>query len=605
MCGIAAIYSYHYASSPINRDELYTIRDHMTKRGPDGYGAWFSTDGRVGIGHRRLSVIDLSVNGSQPMTNQDGSLVIAFNGEIYNYKSLSSDLRRKGYKFKSESDTEVLLHLYADRGEEMVHALRGMFAFSIWDVKNNKMLMVRDPYGIKPLYYSNDGWTLRVASQVKAIIGGGKVSKIIEPAGMVGFFLTGSIPEPFTLYKEIRQVPAGSYIWVDETGPSVPKHYFSLSKCFHNITAKTNNNIIDVRESLLDSIYHHFISDVNVGIFLSAGIDSGTLVSLAKEAKICNLPTITLAFDEFQGDYQNEAPLAEKISEKFGTKHTTRTITQSEFVDELPNIFKVMDQPSVDGINTYFVSKAAAETGLKVAISGIGGDELFGGYSTFLDIPLLVRSLYMPSRIPFAGDCFRFLTAFSKSLHPKKKAILKFGGSYPGAYFLKRGLFMPWELKNIMDKDIAYEGLRHLDLFSSINSTITPDPKNSFSRVAAMESSLYMRNQLLRDADWAGMAHSLEIRVPLVDVKLLNSITPIVTSIPHPKRKNLLSQSPSEPLPNEITKRVKTGFGLPIEKWLSINKNIGSWRNVKSLSCDNQPKSRRWAYIVMENYKSR
>ena len=229
MCGIAGIYAYHYAANPADRTELQRIRDHMAARGPDGVGEWCSPDDRVMLGHRRLSIIDLSERGAQPMISADGKLVVTFNGEIYNYRELRRSLEMQGYVFRTETDTEVLLQLYAHKGEAMVTDLRGMFAFGLWDAQKNALLLARDPYGIKPLYYADDGWTLRFASQVKALLAGGKVSRDPEPAGWVGFCLFGSVPEPFTTYQEIRALPAGSTLWVDRIGTRTVKQYFSLA----------------------------------------------------------------------------------------------------------------------------------------------------------------------------------------------------------------------------------------------------------------------------------------------------------------------------------------------------------------------------------------
>ena len=215
MCGIAGIFAYRSTATAVDREELVRIRDHMTSRGPDGSGEWYSADGRVGFGHRRLSIIDLSSRAAQPMQTADGRLVITFNGEIYNYQALRSKLEAKGYVFRSNSDTEVLLHLYTELGDEMLPQLRGMFAFAIWDSREKQLLLARDPYGIKPLYYADNGSTLRFASQVKALMASRHVSKDPDSAGWVGFYLFGSVPEPFTTYREVRALPAGSFIRID------------------------------------------------------------------------------------------------------------------------------------------------------------------------------------------------------------------------------------------------------------------------------------------------------------------------------------------------------------------------------------------------------
>ncbi|MEK7762549.1 MAG: asparagine synthase (glutamine-hydrolyzing) [Nitrospirota bacterium] len=578
MCGIAGIFSYHYASLDINRDELRRIRDYMTARGPDGYGEWFSTDNRVGLGHRRLAIIDLTDRAAQPMMSADGRLAITFNGEIYNHLTLRRKLESKGYKFRTVSDTEVLLHLYTDKGEAMVNDLRGMFAFSLWDSRKEALFLARDPYGIKPLYYADDGWTFRFASQVKALQSGGRISRDPDPAGHVGFYLFGSVPDPYTLWQEIRAVPAGSTMWVDRIGASEPKRYFSLSQTYRE--AQVNPLQLDkvelyqfAREAFLDSVRQHLVADVPVGAFLSSGIDSGSLVGLMRDAGQSDIQTVTLTFSEFADKAQDEAPLAEQVARQFGTRHTTRTVTEAEFREDFPRIMDSMDQPSIDGINSWFVSKAAQELGIKVAMSGLGGDELLGGYSSFERIPNLVSRLAIPSRIPFLGRLARtagrqFLPkAFN--LHPKALGVLEYGGTYPGAYLLSRGLFMPWELDAVLDKGMIREGLRRLRPLNYIGKTLIPDPGTPQSRVAVLESELYMRNQLLRDTDWASMAHSLEVRVPLVDSHLLKTLAPAFAFGEASCRKDLLARSSRIPLPEAVHARGKTGFSIPIANWIS------------------------------------
>src|SRR5262247_958670 len=319
MCGIAGIYAYHYAANPVDRAELQRIRDHMAARGPDGLGEWHSQDERVGLGHRRLTIIDLSERGAQPMASADGRLVVTFNGEIYNYRQLRASLEARGYTFRTQTDTEVLLHLYPEKGEAMVHDLRGMFAFGLWDEEKSGLLLARDPYGIKPLYYADDGWTLRFASQVKALLAGGKVSRDPEPAGWVGFCLFGSVPEPFTTYREIRALPAGSTLWVDRIGIREAKQYFSIADAYCRAEAARSSRNDEglrrgIREALLDSVRHHLVADVPVGAFLSSGIDSGALVGLMRDAGQQDLQTVTLAFEEFRGKHEDEAPVAAEVA---------------------------------------------------------------------------------------------------------------------------------------------------------------------------------------------------------------------------------------------------------------------------------------------------
>ena len=609
MCGIAGVYANRSSARSVDHDELVRMRDHMAARGPDGSGEWYSADGRVGFGHRRLSIIDLSTRGAQPMQTADGKLVVTFNGEIYNYRALRSRLEAKGYVFQSNSDTEVLLHLYADLGHDMLGQLRGMFAFGLWDSQQQQLLLARDPYGIKPLYYADDGSTLRFASQVKALMAGRGVSRDLDAAGLVGFCLFGSVPEPFTTYREVRALPAGSFVRINQHGLGAPIQYYSIARTYSEArerpcstpTRKKETEAL-VREALLDSVRHHLVADVPVGAFLSAGVDSSTLVGLMREVGQQDIQTVTLAFDEFRGTPNDEAAEATAVAEFYATRHTTRVVGENEFRADLPAIIEAMDQPTIDGINVWFVSKAAHELGLKVAVSGLGGDELFGGYPSFRDLPTSVRWMAAPSSIPFLGQALRsaFHTMRGEKwgVNPKVAGLVEYGGNYPGAYLLRRGLFMPWELPDVLGPEVAREGLKRFDPIKYIAGTLVPDPQQPFMRVATLESSLYMRNQLLRDTDWASMAHSLEVRVPLVDAVLLDKLTSIKPG--QAKIKSLLAESPERPIGGGMMQRRKTGFNVPIAKWISREQQsaMSEWKRVPLLRSPRCHWSRRWAYSV-------
>ena len=574
MCGIAGIHAYHYAANAVDRAELTAIRDHMAARGPDGHGDWYAVDGRVGLAHRRLAIIDLSENGRQPMLSADGQLVVTFNGEIYNFAELRTELETNGHVFRTRSDTEVLLHLYAARGVEMVRVLRGMFAFALWDSRAQTMLLARDPYGIKPLYYSDDGWTCRFASQVKALLAGGNISRDPEPAGEVGFYLFGSVPEPFTSYRAIRAVPAGTTIVIDRTGAQAPRRYHSVAAeyCRDTDALPAVDLGAQARAALLDSVRAHLVADVPVGAFLSAGIDSSALVGLMRDAGAENIETVTVGFEEFRGTHDDETVLAAAVAKTYATRHTTRIVTRAEFEADLPRIMAAMDQPSIDGVNTWFVSKAARELGLKVAISGLGGDELFGGYPSFRDVPRWVRAARLPACVPGLGRVIRQTAGGllgRMAGNPKAAGLIEYGGSYAGGYLLRRGLFMPWELASVLEPTIVREGLARLVPLQLIGRELEPRPGNALARVAALESGLYMRNQLLRDTDWASMAHSLEVRVPLVDSKLLRSLAPGARLLAAGRGKPLLAAAPSRPLPGAVVNRVKSGFTTPVAGWMS------------------------------------
>jgi asparagine synthase (glutamine-hydrolysing) len=575
MCGINGIFAYAADAPPVDAEELTRSRECMRSRGPDAASQWISADGRVGLGHRRLAIIDLSPGGAQPMHR--GELALIFNGEIYNYQELRARLEAQGRTFTSHSDTEVVLALYDAMGEAMLNELRGMFAFALWDGARRRMLIARDPYGIKPMYLADDGKTLRIASQVKALIASGRVDRQFDPAAAAGFFLRGTVPEPFTMYRAIRALPAGTYCYVDSRGVGKPQTYFSIAATLREATGsalrlREDERVPFVHDAVLESVRYHMVADVPVGAFLSAGIDSSAIVAFARESGATDLQTMTLRFAEYRGRDNDEAPLAALVARQYGVPHTIQELGITDFRGELPKIFAAMDQPTVDGLNSYFISKAAAQLGLKVALSGAGGDELFGGYTSFRDIPRWMPITSVLSHVPGLGEgVYRLNTALarrSRHISPKMGEILRHGSSYAGAYLVKRGRFLASELPEVLGPEIAAEGLRRLDLLSLIEQTVTPDPGTPYARVAALESSLYLRNQLLRDMDWASMAHSLEVRVPLVDAHLLRKLAPVLVNRTG-RGKQILANAPRPGLPDAVRNRRKTGFTLPIRQWLA------------------------------------
>jgi asparagine synthase (glutamine-hydrolysing) len=521
----------------------------------------------VGLGHRRLSIIDVNERANQPMVH--GDLVLTFNGEIYNY----SDLRDDG-AYETTSDSEVLLRMYRKFGAAMLPRLRGMFAFAIWDARTNTLFLARDPYGIKPLYYANDGRTFRFASQAKALLTG--VSSSRDPAGVVGFLLRGHVPEPFTIYEDIRMLPAGSWMVVTRDGASEPRPHFSIAEVLRDAVNEHRRYSDSERAAIIadgvrESVRYHLVSDVPVGAFLSAGRDSGSIVGLAAETGI---PPQTITM-RFEGQANDETPLAEIVARQYGTTHHTATLSRDAFRAQLPRALAAMDQPTLDGLNSYFVSAAAAELGWKLALSGTGGDELFGGYSTFRNIPRFVRAVRPFRRMATAFRRVYRRIASGPRFSPKTAYTLHYCTSYEGAYLLKRGLFLPEEVASIVGEEMAEEGLKRLNLLDRIRDSITPDPGTPFARIAAMESALLLRNQLLRDIDWASMAHSLEVRVPLVDAFLLRKIAPAVFSTNKRNGKELLACTPHRPLPPAVLTRKKTGFTVPNVAWLDDRRHIG------------------------------
>jgi len=573
MCGLNGIFAFHSAAGAPKEAELLATREAMSARGPDGAGSWWSEGRRCGLAHRRLSIIDLSDRALQPMLSSDGRLAIVFNGEIYNYAELRRELELKGQRFRTTSDTEVLLVLYALEGESMVARLRGMFAFAIWDAEKGGLFLARDPYGIKPLYTCSDGGTFRFASQVRALIAGGAVAREPSSAGVVGFHLWGSVPEPHTLYRDIFAFPPGHTQFVDAKGPREPRAYASIAKVLAD-GARQEAPIAEtgqrIRDAVLESVRAHLVADVEVAVFLSAGVDSGALLGLMRDAGQEKIRAITLEFEEFRGSAEDERPLAAEVAKLYGAEHIVRTVSEAEFKASLDQILLDMDQPSIDGVNTWFVAKAAREAGLKVALSGVGADELLAGYPSFDDIPRWVRLLRAPSAIPGIGRAARALLGLLSvgSRSPKSLGMLEFGGSYAGAYLLRRCLYLPFELDRVLDPELVVDGLRRLDPLGAVKASMSPISSSPISRVSALESVNYMRNQLLRDSDWAGMAHSIEIRTPFVDIDLLRQLAPVVPHLSARRGKLALAAAPTQPLPDAIVDRPKTGFGVPTGQWL-------------------------------------
>lgn len=566
MCGLAG--QFMYQRGAVELPGLRVAQNMMTRRGPDGRGEWVSEDRSVALVHRRLSIIDLSEHGAQPMSSADGRLRVVFNGEIYNYLELRRWCEQKGALFRSESDTEVLLNLYEQQGPKFLSRLRGMFAFALWDEAEQALLLARDPLGIKPLYYSDSGSDLVFASQVKALLHSDLVTdRAHSAAGVVSFFLWGYVTDPHTIYRHIAALPAGHSLIIRRGGRPEVRCYSDPLDALRAPRESIPSG--ELHEILMDSIRHHLVSDVPVGLFLSAGIDSGALCALTREIyPRQQFGAVTLGFQEYLGSENDETQLAAACARRYDFSHAVHLIKREDFVKEKTRLFEAMDQPTVDGVNTYLVSKAAAQTGFKVAMSGVGGDELFGGYPSFKDVPQAAAfGRWIPAPV---GRLVRQAIGplLSPSMSPKAAGLLEYSRSVEEAYLLRRALFMPWELDAILGKNLAREGLEELDPVASMRE-VTQDINDPYYRVMALEYGVYLRNCLLRDADWAGMAHSLEIRTPLVDAWLFKSIAGRTLQNTGQRLGKLdLALAPARPLPGAFLRRPKTGFSVPVREWL-------------------------------------
>jgi asparagine synthase (glutamine-hydrolysing) len=604
MCGFAGAFLFERNDSA-NDFIVQRMCDHMEARGPNGVGYW--SDHRAGLyfGHRRLSIIDLDSRANQPMRSEDGRYLIIFNGEIYNFRELRSSLESKGEIFRTQSDTEVLLKLYRDEGEGMLSRLRGMFAFAIYDCQTRSVFMARDPYGIKPLYIARceEGWLF--ASQVKGLLASGLVKKDPDAIGQASFWLFGSVPEPHTWFRDISALPAGSWCRIMEDGQRAgPYSYWNIADSWRD-APDCRLALADVREivhrAVSSSVRQHLVADVPVGIFLSGGIDSGALAGLMRDQSQLPIQGITIAFEEFRGRHEDEVPGAREIAKRYGINHHVRTVTKKEFEDDLPKIFSSMDQPSIDGINTWFASKAVAELGLKVVISGVGGDELFYGYPSFRQLPTLVSRCKTVERVPGARAVANLILnqKARRSGNSRWRWLTEYGDNLYGAYWLRRGLFAPEELGELMGKAFANEALSEIDPVSLVESMVGSLSTDSMAAVGQIESMAYLRNQLLRDSDWASMAHSVELRTPLVDAWLLRDLMPVLRSFDRFKGKSLLAASPLLPLSEDLVSRKKTGFSIPLGVW-GKEATPSSPRVYKQAPTQGGGDSRMWAKTIAE-----
>lgn len=595
MCGIAGYFDYGDGGRPSDSD-LVAVRDSMQARGPDAAGVWWSARGEAGLAHRRLSIIDLSESGSQPMHTADGRYSIVFNGEIYNYAELRGQLVSKGYRFRSQSDTEVILHLYDLAGDSMLDRLRGMFAFGLWDAGRKRLVLARDPYGIKPLYVHDNGKAIWFASQVRALL---RVLPEVEedPAGHAGYHVWGHVPEPYTLFRGIRSLEPGTCRTISFGGQQATRRFWNIGAELvgREFPAADEAQADEARESMRDILQRvvaaHMVADVPVGVFLSAGRDSTTLLGLASKLTAGRaVQTVTVGFDEFAGTALDEAPLARVAAERYGAVHSEVCFSRQTTEELIPGFLAAMDQPTVDGFNTFLVSRAAAGQGLKVALSGVGADELFRGYPGFTSIPRLVSRARAVAGMPLVGRTLRRLAqpVVRRFSNPKYASVIEYGGSYGSAYLLRRALFLPWELERVLDRELVRAGLNELGIEASLEAAHA-GIANPQLKVTNLENGFYLRNQLLRDTDWASMASSLEVRTPFVDAFLLRDVIRHADRFGWPT-KALMAATPSPALPEPIVQRAKTGFAVP------VNHSRGKQRVA------GEPPQRTWARDVYYRY---
>ena len=558
MCGISGIVLKQSASTSdreLARSHVQMMMEQLHHRGPDGQDIYCAPNYPMWLAHNRLSIIDLSQAASQPMASSCGRYVITYNGELYNYQSLQDRLIARGVKFATLSDTEVILQAYIQFGADALTMFRGMFAFFIWDNELETGFAARDPFGIKPFYYlhntSNESFAF--ASELRAL-------SITEQAptlnrnAVYGYLRTGSVQEPQSIIEQISLMPAGHYLTIEQ-GKLQIKQYWSASSHIQVQHNDRHNAITHLRKALESTIAAHFVSDVPVGLFLSGGIDSTILLALAtqfyQQQNISTpIKTFSIAFDDPQWD---EGELAARTAEHFGADHTEWKITASDAQALFTHYLNAVDQPSIDGFNTFCVSKLAHDAGQKVVLSGLGGDELFAGYPSFKAVPKL-RLLSILSA-PFWPAIALIRTVAWKTFSPKIRRLLDAlyrPWSSTAAYYSYRAVYSEQEA-HALQKTIALPEQR-----SKLKEPIASDP-------SLYELCAYMQNQLLRDSDSMSMAWSLELRVPFVDSDFFASALAIAPELRLQHGKQLLIQAVPE-LPDWVVNQPKRGFRFPFDE---------------------------------------
>ena len=581
MCGICGVIGFENPSDSQNL--VRQMNAAMVHRGPDAEGLLIAP--RAALGMRRLSIIDLP-GGGQPVWNETATLAIVFNGEIYNFRELRAELEALGHQFHTHSDTEVIVHAYESWGADCVPRLRGMFTFAIAEMPSGRggevarVFLARDRFGIKPLYFSIADGKLAFASEVRALLASGLIARKISPAAVASYVLFGAVGEPMTLVEGISSLPPGHTMLIDAKSPSAatPKPYWNLAAAKSGEPSH-NGNAADapkqLRALLEDTVQKHLIADVPIGVFLSSGTDSTALTALASQQR-SGLHTFTLIFPE--RDF-SEAEIARRTAKRFGTTHQELMIGGEEMLARMDEAIAAFDQPSMDGINTYFVSWAARQAGLKVALSGLGSDEVFGGYSTFRTAPQLARFAKWAQAAPASlrRATAPAVQALGQKLSPGdagRKAASAWSDPefFPDAYFLSRTLFPPEQamalLSRIPEKSAEKPSADWKSWLEQIS--IEAGTLNGASKTSWLELRSYMVNILLRDTDSMSMRHSLEVRVPFLDHPLVEFALSLSDSAKrHAERpKALLVAALADLLPEEVVNQNKRTFTLPWETWL-------------------------------------
>jgi len=589
MCGIAGIFGL---GSSIDRAFPEKALEMLRHRGPDDSGIYWASEDGVGLAHTRLSIIDLSSNAHQPMTDNKTGLTIVFNGEIYNFREIKKELVSMGYDFFSDSDTEVILKSYHAWKEACLNKFRGMFAFCVFDRQNKELFLARDRFGIKPLYYYFKGGKFIFSSELKAFAADGSIDLRIEPKSAALFLSSGQVPAPLTIYKDIFSLEAGQYLKVSSRGLKKEKYYdlfTSLVNAENAVPAGREASVLAAKKSFEESIKYHLVSDVEIGAFLSGGIDSSAIVSMMRAAGHGAIKTVSLVFPG--QDRFDESRYSRLVAKKFVTKHLEVAITEKDLMDHMDRFFSYMDRPTIDGVNTYFISLAAKKAALKTIMSGLGGDEVFGGYDSFANIPVL-RSLLNKWRA-LLGLVPGPLLNNNKLKYLRDNRI----SDLPGIYRVYRSVFLPADIKAALGGSLLTPADMTASGAPAISRKDLPDKK----LISVLEIYNFMGGQLLRDSDIFSMAHSLELRVPFVDHKLIETVLTLTQEHVYggKRQKQLLIDAVGD-LPREVYDRPKMGFTIPFAVWIKNALKGEIEEELKSSRTINKDFSR----SVIESYKS-
>jgi asparagine synthase (glutamine-hydrolysing) len=573
ICGVVGIDSRE-ASEPAVRRMMAA----MLHRGPDEEGMLFAPP--VAAGMRRLSIVDLA-GGSQPVWNDAGTLAIVYNGEVYNFLELRAELESAGHRFRTRSDTEVVLRAYEAWGERSVERLQGMFAFAIVEMPDGgvgrpaRVFLARDRMGIKPLYYALVAGKLVFASEVRALLASGLVPARVSADAIPGYLLLGSVCEPQTLIEGVCSLPPGCWMAVAAenrvSAAPVPKRYWEPPAQTPESVPQTARR---TRALLEKAVEGHLIADVPVGVFLSSGLDSTAIAALASRAR-SGIHTFTVAFTDADKGF-SEAEIARRTAVRLKTDHRELTLSSDEVLSRLDEAIRGFDQPSMDGINTYFVSWAARQSGLKVALSGLGSDELFGGYGTFTSTPKIARAMRFARMLPaplraLIAKTLSKSNGFGATPDASRKATAAVLNptALPDPYFFTRLLFTPENAAAALPSAYSlWKKSPSCRWFA--DSAARARSMDDFTAVSWLELRSYMLNTLLRDTDAMSMHHSLEVRVPFLDAPLVDYVLSLPEKAKHhaARPKSLLVEALGEVFPEEILAQQKRTFTFPWENWL-------------------------------------